>query len=352
MKVDMSRIHRLGAAGIAAVTGFARWWLSELDDILKPLSHWWQRPYIEARFDEDRIELAVRPPTSKIRLPVGFLDLDEHRPVAPLPQLPNHMAVRIIPPSHDVLSRELVLPRAVAAKCEALFALEAERWTAFPAAEIVHGWTVPQTVDDHRVRIELRFVAKSRVSHFVEILEGYGLRASAIVLDEITGLRVPWKSDPVQCVGFMDRRWIALTFGCCLTFAIADWFVATHEQRMWQRRVETETGLLKHQNELESQIVSIKASSVAAQAKKLQLRSTLVAAIADALPPTDWLTEVSIKQSAVTLRGYCTNIEALIKLLEPLSADRAVAMQGELVFDANLGRQRFTVMFHTEGTKS
>jgi general secretion pathway protein L len=258
---------------------------------------------------------------------------------------PVAVPVWLLPPPGAVLTRTVQVPRAAATHFDALLRAEADRWTSFPIDEIVCGWGLPRPVDDNRVEIELRFVARSTASSWAEALERHGLVPTWLVLGPDERFRVRWRTAAPLCRRLLRGRnlLIGVTAAAALLAIGADWGAARREQGLWQERIGAQRTHLARQRELETRIGSLLAAVGAADSTRTQPRAPQLAALAAALPASDWVTELSFKDDALMLRGYAKNVELLLKALEPLARDGVVTVQGELALDARLERQRFTV---------
>lgn len=338
---------QIPSRAFAAAKGLLNWWFKELNGLFAPALARWERPHIEASASARQIEL-VTVSASRKRLqtesPIVLNDSLCDAPRGHQRQLP----VWLIPAKQDVLSRVIELPKSMAARCDSLIRLEAERWTAFPATDIVHGWGSPRPIDKSRVAIELRFVMRSEISKLAAALQGRGLAPSLIVLGD--GIRVPWHQEKTAKGALLGTgTLVASALALLILLGATDWIAARRAVDVWQARVTEQSALLKRQKELEARVTAVSASNLAAQARRSDSKSALLSTLATVFPKTDWLTELSIKEGVLTLRGYASNVENLIRILEPLAADRIVTVQGDLAFDSKLSRQRFTLVLRRPG---
>jgi hypothetical protein len=129
-----------------------------------------------------------------------------------------------------------------------------------------------------------------------------------------------------------------------VAFLAIDWFSSSHERQALREQIALERQQFSRQRNIETRIANVLVASSDTAGQTAKSRNDFLAAVSGALPATDWLTEVAIRASEVTLRGYTAQPEALIKALEPLSKDRTIMLQGELSVDKKLNRNRFTVV--------
>ena len=134
-----------------------------------------------------------------------------------------------------------------------------------------------------------------------------------------------------------------------VTFLAADWIKIGRERDYWQARIEELRREHGRQRELEQKIAAVLAAAKVADGDRIEARGAFLASLSAVLPDDDWLTELSIRRNAVALRGYSANAENLLKAIEPLARDRTVTLQGDVMFDSRLARQRFSIAFQLRG---
>jgi Tfp pilus assembly protein PilN len=346
--MTLAAYREMALAAWAAVRDCERWWLLELRGCL-PLA-WRTRSesHLEARV-RDRM-ICVTTDSPELPTPIDIsLDPQNTNVGPPFPPGAAALPVWLFPPPGAVLSRFIRVPRGAASRINALLEAESDRWTLFSAAEILHGHGPPITVDANQAEIELRFVARASAASWIRAIESRGLNTPSIVLGPEDRFRVPWQSGPLQNRRLRQRTLLIAAIAAAAVVAIAaDSLAAFREQGLWQRRVAAERALLGRQREMETRIAGLVAIHDTGKAAPAEPRAMLLATLATALPASDWLTELSIKEETLTLRGYSINVEALLRALEPLARDRVVTVQGELAFDARLERHRFTVVMRTK----
>ena len=325
-----------------ALHRFVRWWVNELVELVPFAWRAGNRYRIEAHVVDDIIVVKIhRPPAAVIE---GRLDVAQ-RTAAP-PDFASRLAreyrslpVWIIPPPQAILSRLVQVPRSAAGRFDQLLAVEADRWTPFSAQEIVAAWRVKDH-DERRNEVELRFLPRALVDRWTTVLASFGLTASSVVLGQEHAFRAAIGGRNVSFAqGYGRNVGISLLVLGAAFLALVDWAATVRERDAWQARVSSERRLLAQQAELESRIESLHASQSAPQPPQ----AALLGLLSSALPPGDWLTEISVREGTAILRGYSAGVDALLKALEPLAVDAVVTIQGELAFDARLQRQRFTV---------
>jgi hypothetical protein len=340
----MTGLRAMAVALGSRAIHFLAWWIAELRGLLP--ERWRSRPqaHVEARVGHGTIRVSGWQGE-----PVD-IPLDPNAPPSAV-SVPIALPVWLVPPSEAVLSRIVQVPRAAAARFETLLQAEADRWTSFPVDQIIYGWGLPRAVDDNRVEIELRFVARATASGWAKALAARGLAPSWLVLGPEERFKVRWRDAGPSRRRVLGARHllVAATVAAAILAICTDWIAARREQAVWQERIGAQRLHLGRQRELETQIANLLAAAGAADSTRAQPRAMQFAALAAALPATDWLTELSFRDETLTLRGYAKNVELLLKALEPLARDGVVTVQGELALDARLERQRFTVSLRGKG---
>jgi outer membrane murein-binding lipoprotein Lpp len=142
---------------------------------------------------------------------------------------------------------------------------------------------------------------------------------------------------------------IAAALGWLAAIAV-DATVAGSERNRWQDLLSAEVRELSVQRKLQEDIARTVTTIKQGEAARANPKGALLAALSAAIPRTDWLNEISIKDGSVTLRGYALKPEEVTKALEPFARRNEVRFQGESAYDARLDRTRFAVSFRLAGT--
>jgi hypothetical protein len=320
------------------------WWVGELAGLMPRKWHDRDKARIEARFDEHSVELRVHGVPGRVE--TGRLEASGILPEAlakGIAQARRTLPVWVIPPTGAVLARSVQVPRSTLGRFEHLVAAEAERWTSFPADEIYLGWRLR---DDSKgkVTIVLSFIPRTAVDAALRKLQTCGLEPSLLILDASEKISVPlFSAAAARSVG-ARRLSVAAAVLAGVMCLVIDWLAAVHERETLHRQIALQRQQFSRQHELESKIANVLAASSESNGQTAKSRNDFLVALSGAMPLTDWLTEVAIRATQITLRGYTMQPEALIKALEPLSQDRTVMLQGELSVDKRLNRNRFTIV--------
>jgi hypothetical protein len=332
------------ASGLGGLRRAMSWWLTELAGLMPRKWRDRDKARIEVRFDERGIELRIHGVPGFVE--AGRLEASGIVPEAlakAIAQARRTLPVWVFPPTGAVLSRSVQVPRSVLGRFEHLVATEAERWTSFPAEEIYLGW---QLRDDSKgkVTIVLSFLPRAAVDAPLRALQVVGLEPSLLVLDAGERISVPLFNAAATRGQRARRLAVAAAVLAAAMFLTTDWIAAVHEREALRQQIAFERQQFSRQRDLESKIANVLAASSDSTGQTAKSRNDFLAALSGALPPTDWLTEIAIRATQITLRGYTIQPEALIKALEPLSQDRTVMLQGELSVDKRLSRNRFNVV--------
>jgi general secretion pathway protein L len=332
------------AQAVALLRRFAGWWTAELTSLLPASWRERTRRRVEVEVADEVLTIRIcRPPAAEVH---GLIDL-RNRNMEP-PNLAALLArecaslpVWLFPPATTVLRRTVQVPRSALAHFDSLLAVDCDRWTPFSAAEIAIVWRAFPGADSRKSDVELRFVPRAAIERWTATLARFALRPSLVVLGAEQRLYAPVGAASPSRDQRVPRFAAAALALSILALLALDWIAAARERTAWQARINAERVLLVRQKQIEQQIEDLAATSQAAG----NSRTTLLAAVAGVLPPSDWLTEISYRDGQATLRGYSGNVEHLLKAFEPLASDSVVTVQGELAFDARLERQRFTIAF-------
>jgi hypothetical protein len=320
------------------------WWVGELAGLMPRKWRDRDKARIEARVDERGVELRIHGLPDLVE--PGRLEASGILPEAlakAIAQARKSLPVWVLPLTGAVLSRSVQVPRSAFGRFEHLVATEAERWTSFPADEIYLGWRLRDD-SNGKVTIALSFVPRAAVDVTLRKLQANGLEPSLLVLNASEKISVPLLSAAATRGQRARRVSVAAAVLAGLTCLTIDWLAAAHEREALRQQIAFERQQFSRQRDLESKIVNVLAASSDSAGQTAKSRNEFLVSVSGAMPPTDWLTEVAIRATQITLRGYTMQPEALIKALEPLSQDRTVMLQGELSIDKKLNRNRFTVV--------
>jgi general secretion pathway protein L len=334
---------------------FARWWREELLALVPSAWRERNRRRIEAHIGDGSIRARIC--RGSATPAEGLLDISRQAVepaefAAILANACRSSPVWLCVPPAAILSRIVQVPRSAAVRFDNLLAVEADRWTPFSAAEIVAAWRVLPDSADNKSEVELCFVPRASIDRWTGMLASFGLAPSVAVLGDDHRLHAELAnaSTPYAKTCRERKRMVAAAAGAALLLAYIDWAAATHERNAWDARVSAERRQLARQQAVERRIEDVLAASAGAE-ETGKRPAAVLAGVSAALPASDWLTELALRDGTAALRGYSANVEALLKALEPLSMDKVVTIQGELAFDARLDRHRFAVAFRVGGTR-
>lgn len=324
------------------------WWRSELSELLP--GHW--RNYLASRVEvRIRHEFAdveiVSPwgPSLKGRIcrsghvePARFEDL--------LRRHAKMSTVWLTPPAHAVLSATISVPRSAFASFGKLLTVEADRWTPYTFAEILPAWA-PMSAEGATLNVELRYVPRACLAEWSQCLARLGFAPSHVVLGssrEFCARLV--RSEATSRSRIPRTVAIGMLAVAAVTLVASDRAALHHELLAWQEKLASEQAAYAQQRSIETQIGGLRALAAnGAKASYSNSRMTFLTALATVIPPSDWLTEVAIRKEVVALRGYSVEPHQLVKSLEQFAKNGEMAVQGELSFDAKLGRRLFAVSF-------
>jgi general secretion pathway protein L len=338
-------------AGAAAILDqLGRWWIAELSALLP--ARWLQRrgSRIEARANDGFMELRMiqssgHALSARLDLRNGAI---EPRNVAALLAKRGHaLPVWLYPPEAAILTHVLQIPHSAANQFDKLLRLEIDRWTPFSIDQIIVAWRRVGNVADQRAEVKLRFVPRASIEFPVKALAEVGLAPSLVVLGQEAEFHAALEKPSSGDGRWRTRKMLRLVLPlAALAFLLIDWASINRERKSWQERIAAERRLLVQQSGLESKIAGIAPVMRGdTDTEAAPLRAAFLSVLSATLPGTDWLSELSVRERNVILRGYSANVEILLKALEPLAAAGAVSVQGELAFDARVERQRFAVTF-------
>jgi hypothetical protein len=323
----------------------ANWWLGELAGLLPRKWRDRQKARIQASMDQGGVELRICGAQHSFahgRLEASGSGSD---PLAKaITQVRGGLPVWVFPPPGTVLSRLVQVPRSVFGQFDGLVATESERWTSFPSEEIYLGWRLRDNDAKGKATVALYFIPRAIVEPALQMLRSQGLEPSRLVLDASERISVPLLAGGLTRQQRSQQVAFAAVALAAVTFLMIDWFVAAHKLDGLRRQITFERQQFSRQRDIEAKIANVLAVSSDGAGLTARSRNDFLAAVSQALPTTDWLTEAAIRGAAVTLRGYTVQPEALIKALEPLSKDQTVMLQGELSIDKRFNRNRFTVV--------
>lgn len=325
---------------------FFTWWFRELVGLAP--ARWQQRDQarIEARQDGESIGLVIIKPPKVLdgaRLHRGH--------VTPADFLSKNAGIRrkglsvwLFPADGSILSRRVQIPASAASRFENLLSLEIDRWSPYKLEEIYVTWEELKSEHAARRDVDLRVIPRTLVEGLRQELVTAGIGPSFLALgparQHVIDLR-PRVGQRTKAVS------ISVSIILFITALAADWFVARRDRELWRERLRTEMQTFASQRKLEERISRAIAS--VEQADGSSSRGKILADVSAALPETDWLTEIVLKNESLTLRGYASNIDQLIKALEPLATDRTINLQGEVALDSGVNRQRFSLAFRPHG---
>lgn len=322
-----------------------KWWFEELRGLLPAGWRGSEGSHIEAAVTGDG--LALRICTAPHATSHGTLRGSTIEPAdfaRSLEQLSARLPLWFYPAKGTVLSRRIQVPRSARGQFGTLLKTEADRWTSFSFEEIHVAWRLLAGENKSRVDVDLYFLPRDAVDEAFAALRTHGLDPSRVVLDESQRI---WADLQAARISARRRRrqvgW-TMVLMAAVFFLAADWTTAVHRRDVLLQQIAAARRDLKRQQEVEAKISDVLAASSAANGQSGAARNAFFVALAAALPATDWLTEVTIRDSQATMRGYTAQPEVLIRSLEPLATDRGVILQGELTVDKKLDRNRFAVV--------
>jgi hypothetical protein len=322
------------------------WWLGELASLLPTRWRHRERPHIEARLHGEALKIRIVRGRSLVQ--EGTITASGVEPSTLTPSLTaarRGFPVWLFPPADAVLSRTVQVPHSVIDRFGDLIATESDRWTSFQSDEIYLACRQNnQASASGKAAVTLYFVPRSALAASFEMLRSQELAPAVIVLDEREKISVRIEEPRTAADRRLQRHLLTAAALAAVAFIGADWLSCTHERAILHQRIAFERSQLNRQRELESKISNLMAISSGASNKTPAARNELFSAITKALPDTDWLSEIIVRPSNATLRGYTLHPETLIKAMEPLSLDRTVMLQGELSMDKRLGRNRFAIV--------
>src|SRR6202041_3462094 len=120
------------------------------------------------------------------------------------------------------------------------------------------------------------------------------------------------------------------------SFLAIDWSAAIHQRNQLQEIIDRERRALNQQRDVEARIANVVTSSSDGAEQSGEARDEFLASLSEALPASDWLTEIAVRGSEATLRGYTAELQGLVKALERLAKDRAVLLQGGVAVGKHL----------------
>jgi hypothetical protein len=340
--MKLARTRAFIDAGLIILCSAIRWWIRELYEFVPPKWRDRDKARIEARIDGAGLELRICSSSKKTehgKLRETRLEPESFARAVAWEQ--GVLPVWFFPLPEMVLSRLVEIPRSALPRFDALLVTEAERWTSFPIDEVYISWRPVSSDDQSTALIALHFIPRVVVEEQVRTLQTCGLSPQFIVLSEAERISARARPNPRR---HQRRVVIAAVFIAAIMFGAVDWATSIHERNTWRDRVSFERQQFARQSNIQAKITNVlKGVSASQQATAESLNNFLVA-LGAALPASDWLTEVVVRSSQVTLRGYTAQPEILLQALEPLSRDRTVMLQGELSADKRLNRNRFAVI--------
>jgi hypothetical protein len=323
----------------------ANWWLGELAGLLPRKWRDRQKARIEASMHQGGVDIRISGTQNTFaqgRLEASGIGSE---PLArAIAQVRGRLPVWVFPPAGTVLSRLVQVPRSVLGRFDGLVATESERWTSFPSEEIYLGWRLRDNDAKGKATVALYFIPRALVEPTLHALRSRGLEPSLLVLDVSERISVSLLAGGLTRQQRSHRAAFAAVALAAVTFLMIDWFVAVHKLDGLHRQIALERQQFSRQTDIETKIANVLAVSSDGAGLTARSRNDFLAAVSQALPATDWLTEAAIRGAAVTMRGYTVQPEALIKALEPLAKDQTVMLQGELSVDKRFNRNRFTVV--------
>jgi hypothetical protein len=348
----------LSAPALSGVMSIGRhcweWWVGELSTLVP--ARWRDRmqPRIEARVVDEKVEVRiVRPPKPPRKATLDEMSLSRRDdPFLKLLRYEREALPVWLFLAGDVLTRRIQIPRSVLAGFGELLRLEADRWTPYSAEEIVAAWRQIGPLGESKVELELSFAPLAIVERFKQKLERFDLRPSIVVLGDELHAKLDSGARTTKTLRMLRRTAFGTLALALAVFSTADLVLAKRDREFWRERVIFEQRVLAEQRGLEKKISEIASilNDPLGDGRSAS-RSSLLTRLTTIIPDTDWLTEVSIRNDTVMLRGYSAKPEMLLKAIESLAGIHDVALQGELAYDAKLDRQRFSIAFRRMETR-
>ena len=327
---------------------FLHWWMQELLALIP--EKWRPKPQsrLEVRPDDNGFALSavhLDKVVANGRLDQGRLDPPDFLAGSAVKK--SQARVWLFPPTGAILSRLVQVPASAVSTLESLLELEMDRWSPYRLNEVYIGWDERESDSAARRNIHLSFVPRILIDQLRADLATADIGPAFLVLAATKRHFIDLRTRSERQLGAGTMLSLASVV-LLLTAIVVDWFAVKSELNVWRSRYKTELSLLSSQRNLEEKIS--RAVISVEQTSSVVSKGRLLAALSAALPETDWLSEVTIKNNSLTLRGYAGNLDRLVKTLEPIAADQNINIEGEVAFDATTGRQRFAVTFRPSGT--
>ena len=345
--MKMTRWKGMNATIAASGGRLLSWWIRELVWFIPARWRIREQARLEARQGGDGFRLTLtRPPSvlKEARLSLGRIepaDLFDDGTARS-----EEVPVWLFPSEEAILSRRIQIPASAATRFENLLGLEIDRWSPYRLDEVYVAWTELNTESPARRDIDLRLVPRVLVETLRAELAAAQLSPSFLALGPAGRHQIDLRPASSRLMSAKAAP-LLISAVLAIAFLVTDWLVAKQELALWREGYRTEVKSFASQRSLEERIS--KAIATIEQTGNSASKGKVLASLSAAIPETDWLSEIAIKSESVTLRGYATDLDRLIKTLEPLAADRSINLQGEVAFDSGTNRQRFTIVFRPNG---
>lgn len=329
---------------------FFEWWGRQLWECL-PAS-WRRRPAHESG-DAVLLTLAETRPGQRTALdasrrrgrrnvPLGRFVLDD----AGLAMLRTAIGaarrgvIRLLLPPRLLLEQQVTLPLAAERGLETALRWEMDRLTPFPADAVFWGWHIEQRDRTHgRLTLRLRLVPKAAVASMLDALEAAGLAPTMLAAASDPAITVPLHGPRPAQRGARALSVAGGLFAVAVAAAVAAPFV---QQELAARKLDEEITALRPQADLAEalrrRLTEREAATdvVAAEAARVGDALQTLEAVTEVLPDDTSLTELTLRDRALTITGQSA---AAARLIPAIAADPAFRNP---VFAAPVTRNEFT----------
>jgi general secretion pathway protein L len=343
------RLATISATITALTARFFSWWFQELSWFVPAKWHRNAQTRLEARQDDEGIRLTLtRPPATWIeaRLSGGYVEPPDFLSNAAIRNQNVH--TWLFPSEDSILTRVVQIPASAAARFENLLRLEIDRWSPYALNEVYVTWSDLPAESAARRDVDLRLIPRAQMDSLRAELAAIQLAPSFLVLGPAKQHQIDLRSRSSRLMT-VEATPILATVLLLVAFLSLDWWIARRDLEVWRERYRSEVKSFSSQRNLEERIT--KAITTLEQAANSVSKGKVLSGLSAAIPETDWLTEVTIKNETLTVRGFAADLDRLIRALEPLAADGNINLQGEVALDSSTNRQRFSIVLRPNGTQ-
>lgn len=259
-------------------------------------------------------------------------------------------------PAARVLSRRLNLPEAAEENLRQVVLYEMERLTPFRPNEIYFDLgIVGRDPDADRIEVKLDVVPRKFVDGALADLDAIGLRPQRVGV-AAEGLSAAAGADLLHATatpkgGRAGTALAALLGVLTLGLLVLAVVLPLERKQVVTARLTDEVAVLRKKTmaaeRLAAEIEAVQRNDRAILQRKLQ--SKRVIAVLDAvtrlLPDDTWLSQMTIRDGKVVLRGFAPAAPELIRLIEDSPNFRNVSMTAQVRRDPRTDRDRFSISF-------